>query len=141
MVNQWWVIARNAFGTTPSLKATFKTQFPGKPVLQNPVNNIQFTDKTQLTNFTWIPAPGATSQAVTYRIRLFVSTNPSNLLLNVILTPGIDVACDSSFCLYTVGVATQDKLKFGKDYKWSVQAISAAGKSKSAAFLFKLRQP
>lgn len=138
---QWWVIARNAFGKTPSLKAIFKTQFPGKPLLQNPVNNVQFTDKTQLVNFVWTPAPGATTQVVTYRIKLFVSNNPSSLLLDVIVTPGIDVACDSSLCSYAVGVATQDKLKFGKDYKWSVQAISAAGKSKSAAFLFKLRQP
>ncbi len=138
-IYQWWVIASNAFGTTPSAKTTFKTQFPGKPVLQLPSQNVVLHAKTELINFMWIPAPGATTQPVTYRLRLFVSTNTSVILLNVVLTPGVDVLCDSSACTYTVTAETQNKLKMGKDYKWTVQAISAAGKSKTAPFLFKLR--
>lgn len=137
---KWGVIALNAFGTTPSAKATFKTQFPGKPTLMMPVNNIKFTDKTQLINFMWTPAPGATTQSVTYRLRVFLSTNPDNRILDVVLTPGVDVLCDASTCTYTVTTTTQDALKFGKDYKWWVQALAATGKSKSATSLFKLRQ-
>lgn len=137
---RWWVISRNAYGTTPSVKTTFKIQVPGKPVLQNPGNNTKLTDKTHLVNFIWTPAPGATTQSVTYRLRLFLSTNPDNRLIDVVLTPNVDILCDSSTCTYMVPTTVQDQLKFGKDYKWWVEAISATGKSKSTAYLFKFRQ-
>lgn len=136
---RWLVIAQNAFGTTPSAKTTFKTQFPGKPVLQAPANNLKFTAASQLTTLTWTPAPGATTQSVTYRVRVFLSTNASNKLLDVVVTPGVDVTCDVTICTYTVPTTLQNKLKMGKDYKWWVQANASSGKSKSQTFLFKLR--
>lgn len=137
---RWLVIAQNAFGTTPSAKSTFKAQFPGKPILQTPANNLKFTAASQLETLTWTPAPGATTQTVTYRVRVFLSTNASTKLLDVVVTPGVDVTCDLSLCTYTVQTTLQNKLKFGKDYKWWVQAIAPSGKTKSSTFLFKLRK-
>jgi hypothetical protein len=133
---RWWVVSANGLGSTNSVKQVFDTEYPGKPTLLTPADNLRLNDKSELVQFVWTPAPAAVP--ITYRIKVFRSDNKA-VILNALLTPGVDVTCDLNTCTYSVPNAVRNALKDGKDYKWYVKAISDAGSSKSGKFLFKAR--
>jgi hypothetical protein len=132
---RWQIRADNGFSQSFSVKRNFRVQFPGKPVPTTPNNNATLTGKKQLTTFAW----SAVTWADNYTIVMREKGKPGNLLKTLVTPASPGVTCDIDNCVYTVTVATQNKLKDNRSYTWYIQASNIYGTDKSKIMNFKTR--
>lgn len=132
---RWQVRADNGFSQSFSVKRNFRVQFPGKPVPTTPNNNATLTGKKQLTTFVW----SVVTWADNYTIVMREKGKPGNLLKALVTPISPGVTCDIDTCVYTVTVATQNKLKNNRSYTWYIQASNLYGSDKSKTMNFKTR--
>ena len=136
---KWWVISSNSFGSSPSLKLRFTTQFPRTPAPVTPADNTILSAPAALTTMEW-QSGGTALTPVTYRLRVRRVDNGA-FIFDQTFANGAGLGCDATKCQYIVEPALQNALRDGRNYEWWVIATTADGSKSGPKFTLKARFP
>lgn len=136
-VYKWTVTAINEQGSNTSAEESFVNEFPGKPVLTNPIDGLVVNDVSPVMIWDEVTA------AAEYRVKVMHTTN-QNLVFTTPWLTSVLAGCNGTVCALDLDTLTSPIQLGNGGYKWFVEArntAEASGKSKSKTEQFAVQFP
>lgn len=133
---KWYVVSMDGSDTSKSEKFKIFTEFPAAPMLTYPDNNWTFNALDDI-ELRWTEV----ATAEEYRLRIWKNANDKKIIDVTYVVPGRSIGCSAGTCTWTPEPVDLTLLQNQTDYRWTVRAENALGKTESLPRIFRIQSP